>query len=398
MNILTINSGSTSIKFKLYRMPQEEVLASGKIENIGLSNSFFSLTTKQIDQKNQKIEIKDHKQGLTFIIDTLTDRDLNLIKDKKEIHAIGHRVVNVGDRIDTHQIINDQLLETLRECIDLAPLHNPPNLVGIEVSLDVFGKDIKNAAIFDNIFHKDMPKKAFLYGIPYDYYEKYRIRKYGFHGIAYTYMASCAARIAGKDLKKSKLILMMLGGGSSITAVDKGISVDTSMGFTPTEGLIMSTRCGDIDPAIIPFIMNRENLSCKDADDLINKKSGLLGLSKKHSNFIDIYNGVLNNDESCVRAFESYCYRIKKYIGAYVAAMDGVDIIAFGGGIGENNPMVREKILSDLNFLGLKLNKEYNTNDALGERAITSSDSKVCACIVNVDEELIIAQETFKLI
>jgi acetate kinase len=398
MNILTINSGSTSIKFKLYKMPQEEVLASGKIENIGSKKSFFSFESKKSMQKNKEITIKDHREGLSYIIDNLTDPSLKVIKDKKEIQAVGHRVVNVGDRVDSHQIITEELLDTLRDCIDLAPLHNPPNLVGIEVALEVFGNGIENTAIFDNIFHKDMPKEAYLYGLPYDYYEKYRIRKYGFHGIAYTYMATRAAEIANKDLKKIKMITMMLGGGSSIAAVNKGISVDTSMGFTPVEGLIMSTRCGDIDPAILPFIMNRENLSCKDADDLINKKSGLLGLSKKHSNFIDIYDGVLNKDESCIRAFESYCYRIKKYIGAYAAAMDGVDIIAFGGGIGENNPMVREKILSDLNFLGLKLNKEYNTNDALGERAITSSDSKVCACIVNVDEELIIAQETFKLI
>ncbi len=398
MNILTINSGSTSIKFKLYKMPQEEVLASGKIENIGSKKSFFSFESKISMQKNKEIAIKDHREGLSYIIDNLTDPSLKVIKDKKEIQAVGHRVVNVGDRVDSHQIITEELLDTLRDCIDLAPLHNPPNLVGIEVALEVFGNGIENAAIFDNIFHKDMPKKAYLYGLPYDYYEKYRIRKYGFHGIAYTYMAIRAAEIANKDLKKIKMITMMLGGGSSIAAVNKGISVDTSMGFTPVEGLIMSTRCGDIDPAILPFIMNKENLTHKEADDLINKKSGVLGLSKKYSDFINIQKGVRDGDEDCIRAFESYCYRIKKYIGSYAAAMGGLDLIVFGGGIGENSPMARETILSCLNFLGIELNKEINSNDSLGERIITTDDSDACACVVSVDEELIIAKETFKLL
>lgn len=398
MNILTINSGSTSIKFKLYKMPDEDVIAGGKIENIGFDKSLISFKTNLGSENLDDIHIADHKAGLNFIIDKLTNSKTGVIKDKKEIYAVGHRIVNVGDKVSSHVVINDQMVETLRDCIDLAPLHNPPNLIGMEVSIDVFGKDTINTGVFDNIFHKNMPSYAFLYSIPYEYYEKYRIRKYGFHGIAYTYMVETGAALIGKDLKNIKIIVLMLGGGSSITAVKNGISIDTSMGFTPTEGLIMSTRCGDIDPAILPYLMNKENIGAKEIDNIINKKSGVLGLSKKYTDFVNIQKGVMENDPDCIRAFESYCYRIKKYIGAYVAVMDGVDLIIFGGGIGENSPMTREKILADLSVFGISLEKEINYNDSLGERLISSGSSKVPVCIVKVNEELIIARETYHLV
>jgi len=291
-NILTINSGSTSIKFKLYKMPDEDVTASGKIENIGLDKSYISLTTKSGTEKSEDIRISDHRAGLNYIIDKLTDPAKGVIKDKKEINAVGHRVVNVGDRVDSHTVITKDILETIRQCVDLAPLHNPPNLTGIEVSLDVFGNSTQNIAIYDNLFHKNMPQEAFLYGLPYEYYEKYRIRKYGFHGIAYTYMVQRGAQLIGKDLNSLKIITMMLGGGSSITAVKNGISIDTSMGFTPAEGLIMSTRCGDIDPAILTYLMIKENLGAKEIDSMINKKAGILGLSQKYSDFVSIQKGV----------------------------------------------------------------------------------------------------------
>jgi len=379
-------------------MPNEDVIASGKIENIGFDKSLIILKTKLGSENLDDIHIADHKAGLNFIIDKLTNSKTGAIKDKKEIYAVGHRIVNVGDKVSSHVVINDQMVETLRDCIDLAPLHNPPNLVGLEVSIDVFGKDTINTGVFDNIFHKNMPSHAFIYGIPYEYYEKYRIRKYGFHGIAYTYMVETGAALIGKDLKNIKIIALMLGGGSSITAVKNGISIDTSMGFTPTEGLIMSTRCGDIDPAILPYLMNKENIGAKEIDNIINKKSGILGLSKKYTDFVNIQKGVMENDPDCIRAFESYCYRIKKYIGAYVAAMDGVDLIIFGGGIGENSPMTREKILADLSVFGISLEKEINYNDSLGERLISSGSSKVPVCIVKVNEELIIARETYRLV
>jgi acetate kinase len=398
MNILTINSGSTSIKFKLYKMPEENVIASGKIENIGFDKSLISFKTNSESENSNDVRIADHKAGLNFIIDKLTNPTTGVIKDKKEIYAVGHRVVNVGDKVSSHAIVDNQMVDILKDCIDLAPLHNPPNLVGIEVSLEVFGSGTINTAVFDNIFHKNMPSHAFLYGIPYEFYEKYRIRKYGFHGIAYTYMVEKGSALIGKDLKNIRIIVMMLGGGSSITAVKNGISVDTSMGFTPAEGLIMSTRSGDMDPAIMPYLMNKENIGSKEIDNIINKKSGILGLSKKYSDFVNIQKGVQDNDPDCIRAFESYCYRIKKYIGSYAAAMDGVDLIIFGGGIGENSPMAREKILSDLSFLGISLEKDINNNDSLGERLISSASSKVPVCIVKVDEEIIIARETYNLV
>ncbi len=398
MNILTINSGSTSIKFKLYKMPDEGVIASGKIENIGFDKSLISFKTNLETVNLDNIRIADHKAGLNFIIDKLTDSKTGVIKDKKEIYAVGHRIVNIGDRVNCHVVIDSQMVQTVKECIDLAPLHNPPNLTGIEVSIDVFGKDTINVGIFDNIFHKNMPPKAFLYGIPYEYYEKYSIRKYGFHGIAYTYMIETGAAMIGKDPKDIRIIVMMLGGGSSITAVKNGISIDTSMGFTPAEGLIMSTRSGDMDPAILTYLMCKENLGYKEIDSIINKKSGIFGLSKKYSDFVSIQKGVRENDPDCIRAFESYCYRIKKYIGSYAAVMDGVDLIIFGGGIGENSPMMRENTLSDLSYLGISLDKEINNNDKLGERLISSAGSKVPVCIVKVDEELIIARETYNLV
>ena len=379
-------------------MPEEDVIAGGKIENIGFDKSLISFETNLGSENSDDIQIADHKAGLNFIIDKLTNSKTGVIKDKKEIYAVGHRIVNVGDKVSSHVVINDQIVETLRDCIDLAPLHNPPNLVGVEVSIDVFGKDSINTGIFDNIFHKNMPSHAFLYGLPFEYYEKYRIRKYGFHGIAYANMVETGAALIGKDLQNIKIIVLMLGGGSSITAVKNGISIDTSMGFTPTEGLIMSTRCGDIDPAILPYLMNKENIGAKEIDNIINKKSGILGLSKKYTDFVSIQKGVLENDPDCIRAFESYCYRIKKYIGAYVAAMDGVDLIIFGGGIGENSPMTREKILTDLSVFGISLEKKINYNDSLGERLISSGSSKVPVCIVKVNEELIIARETYYLV
>ena len=379
-------------------MPEEDVIAGGKIENIGFDKSLISFETNLGSENSDDIQIADHKAGLNFIIDKLTNSKTGVIKDKKEIYAVGHRIVNVGDKVSSHVVINDQIVETLRDCIDLAPLHNPPNLVGMEVSIDVFGKDTINIGVFDNIFHKNMPSHAFLYGLPFEYYEKYRIRKYGFHGIAYANMVETGAALIGKDLQNIKIIVLMLGGGSSITAVKNGISIDTSMGFTPTEGLIMSTRCGDIDPAILPYLMNKENIGAKEIDNIINKKSGILGLSKKYTDFINIQKGVMENDPDCIRAFESYCYRIKKYIGAYVAAMDGVDLIIFGGGIGENSPMTREKILTDLSIFGISLEKKINYNDSLGERLISSGSSKVPVCIVKVNEELIIARETYYLV
>ncbi|MCL4377540.1 MAG: acetate kinase [Actinobacteria bacterium] len=396
MKILTINSGSTSIKFKLYEMPQEKCLASGKIEGIGQTNSTFTFNSGSYSEKEKNYDIPDHKVGLKLIIDKLSGSGTGVIKDKKDIAAIGHRVVNVGDRVSSYLIINDKVVDDLKDCIDLAPLHNPPNLLGIEVCRDIFN-GTPNIAIFDNIFHKNMLPKAFLYGIPYDYYEKYRIRKYGFHGIAYTYMVDRVSKLLNKNLKDLKVIAIMLGGGSSITAVKNGIAIDTSMGFTPAEGLFMSTRSGDLDPAIITYIMKKDNLNPAEIDEIINKKSGLLGLSRKYKDYKEIEKGVLAGDEDCLRAFDSYVYKIKKYIGSYIAAMDGADAIVFGGGIGENSSITREAILDGFSFIGLELDKDKNKN-LKGEGLISANSSKVTVFVVNVDEEIVIARETYKLI
>ncbi len=396
MKILTINSGSTSIKFKLFSMPDEKVIASGKIEEIGGKSSVLNYQTNGYEEKDKKCKVPDHMTGLNIIIEKLSNPETGVIEDRKEIYAIGHRVVNIGDKASIAMIIDDKVMGYIKDCLDLAPLHNPPNLIGIEVCRRIFGKSTPNIAVFDNTFHKDMPEKAYLYGIPYDLYEKYKIRKYGFHGIAYTYMVERVAKLLKKDLKTLKIIALMLGGGSSITAVKYGKTIDTSMGFTPAEGLFMSTRSGDLDPSVITYIMKREDMDIEGIDDMINKKSGLLGLSKKFKDFKDIENGVLTGDHACIRAFNSYCYKIKKYIGSYIAAMNGVDVIVFGGGIGENSYIARREILKDIDYLGIELDKSKN-EITLKEDSISTNNSKVPIFVINVDEEVIIARKTYSL-
>ncbi len=396
MKILTINSGSTSIKFKVFDMPDEEVLAEGRIRDIGLDSSSLTFVAGKRSERDTPHEVSDHRKGLELIISKLSEPDTGVIKNIDEINAIGHRVVNIGDRVLKHSNIDSRIIGFLKECINLAPLHNPPNLLGIEVCMDIFGST-PNIAVFDNLFHKDMPPEAYLYGLPYGYYEKYRIRKYGFHGLAYTYMISSIENLMQKGISESRVIAIMLGGGSSISAVKHGKSIDTSMGFTPAEGLIMSTRCGDIDPAIIPFIMKAEGLNAEDADDIINKQSGILGLSGKYSNHKELQEGYLAGDKDCTRAFNSYVYRIKKYIGSYAAVMNGLDAMVFGGGIGENSAVTREAILSGMDFLGIRLDKRKN-NSPGSDYLISSDDSKVLVYVVHLDEESVIARETFKLV
>jgi acetate kinase len=295
-----------------------------------------------------------------------------------------------------HSKIDSSIIGLIREYTRLAPLHNPPNLLGIEVCMEIF-RDIPNIAVFDNLFHKDIPQEAYIYGLPYEYYEKYGIRRYGFHGIAYSYMTGRLKKLMQDDFKRSNIVAIMLGGGSSVTAIKNGTSIDTSMGFTPAEGLIMSTRCGDIDPAILPFIMKNENLSPDEIDDVINKKSGFLGLSGKHSNYKDIENGYLKGDEDCIRVINTYVYKIKKYIGSYAAAMNGLDAIVFGGGIAENSKITRQLILSDMQFLGIRLDRLKN-NNLKDEGVISSADSEVIVLVSEVDEESIIAGETFRIL
>ena len=396
MKILIINSGSTSIKFKLFDMPEENIIAEGRIENIGQINTLFTFISKNFTFIDKPYKVADHKIGLNIIIELLSKPPASVIKNKNDIDAIGHRYVNIGDRISNHCIVDEEVIEKIKESLELAPLHNPACLMGIEVSMNLF-KNKPNVVVFDNIFHKDIPSKAYLYGIPYDYYEKYRIRKYGFHGIAYTYMVSRVSELLGIDYKKMKIVAIMLGGGSSITAIKNGKTMDTSMGFTPAEGLFMSTRSGDMDPAIIGYLMKKEDLNPAEIDEIINQKSGLLGLSRKYKNFIDIEKGVEEGDVDCIRAFDSYVFRIKKYIGSYAAIMNGLDLIIFGGGIGENSSITRESILDDMTYFGIIIDKDKNKN-LRGEQIISASDSKVPVAVVRVNEEIVIARETYNMV
>ena len=400
MKILTINSGSTSIKFKLFEMPQEKLIAYGKVEEIGLEHSKLSFWCASHEEESVHSQISNHRKGFALIIKRLTDPTIKIIRDTSEIDAIGHRVVHAGEKLSHHSIINEEILGFIRDCIELAPLHNPPNLTGIEVCMEIFA-NTPNIAVFDNNFHKDIPQKAYLYGLPYEYYLKYRIRKYGFHGIAYTYMIKRLSELLqekyGSASRQDNVIAIMLGGGSSITAVKSGISTDTSMGFTPAEGLIMSTRCGDIDPALIPYLMKKEGLDIAGIDSIINKKSGILGLSTKYSNFKQMQDGMLSGDEDCQRAFDAYVYRIKKYIGAYTAAMNGLDAIVFSGGIGEKSAILRESVLGKMDFLGIQLDKDLNGN-LESEGIISGESSKVKVAVVNVDEEVVIARQTYGIV
>jgi len=396
MKILIINSGSTSIKFKLFDMPEENIIAEGRIENIGQINTLFTFISKNFTFIDKPYKVADHKIGLNIIIELLSKPPASVIKNKNDIDAIGHRYVNIGDRISNHCIVDEEVIEKIKESLELAPLHNPACLMGIEVSMNLF-KNKPNVVVFDNIFHKAIPPKAYLYGIPYDYYEKYRIRKYGFHGIAYTYMVSRVSELLGIDYKKMKIVAIMLGGGSSITAIKNGKTMDTSMGFTPAEGLFMSTRSGDMDPAIIGYLMKKEDLNPAEIDEIINQKSGLLGLSRKYKNFIDIEKGVEEGDVDCIRAFDSYVFRIKKYIGSYAAIMNGLDLIIFGGGIGENSSITRESILDDMTYFGIIIDKDKNKN-LRGEQIISASDSKVPVAVVRVNEEIVIARETYNMV
>jgi len=377
-------------------MPKESVIAEGKIENISLPSSILSLKSGCYSEKETPYPIPDHRTGLELVLNKLSSDEVGAIRDKNDIKAVGHRVVNVGDRTSAHSIIDDALLDTIRQSLELAPLHNPPNLLGIEVCKEIF-TDIPHIAIFDNIFHKDLPEYAYLYGLPYEYYEKYRIRKYGFHGIAYSSMMARLEGFIDKKPQELKIVAIMLGGGASISAVYNGKSIDTSMGFTPTEGLIMSTRCGDIDPAIIPFIIKKENITPGQADDLINKKSGFLGLSRKYSDFRKLDKGYGEKDPDCIRAMNCFVYRIKKYIGMYAAVMNGIDAIIFGGGIGENSPNLRVEILGNMDYLGIKID-EVKNKSIPGEGLINSSDSRVKVFVARLDEEIMIARETYRLV
>lgn len=396
MNVLVINCGSSSLKYQLIDMSNEKVLAKGLAERIGIDGSRVKHTS--IGKETVVVEkpMKDHKVALEIVINALVDENYGAIKSMDEINAVGHRVVHGGERFARSVKIDDEVMKAIEECADLAPLHNPPNIMGIQACKELM-PNVPMVAVFDTAFHQTMPKESYIYPLPYELYEKYGIRKYGFHGTSHKYVANRAAHILGKNIDELNIVTCHLGNGASVAAVKKGKSIDTSMGFTPLEGLAMGTRSGDIDPAIVTFIMDKEKLSIEEVNNLLNKKSGVLGISGVSSDFRDIEKAAEEGNERAQLALDKFCSRVKKYIGAYAAIMGGVDAVVFTAGLGENSPETREEVCKGLEFMGIKIDIEKN-NVRGKETVVSTEDSKVKVLVVPTNEELMIARDTVELI
>ncbi len=396
MKILVINCGSSSLKYQLLNMENEALMASGLVERIGIDGSVITHKTESGEKIVKEVAMKDHKEALNQVLAAITDENTGAVQSLDEIAAIGHRVVHAGEKYSASVLIDDDVIAALEECVPLAPLHNPPNLIGIKAMMELAnGKP--NVAVFDTAFHQTMPKEAFVYALPYEYYEKYKVRRYGFHGTSHRYVAGRAAAMLGKDIKDLKLISCHLGNGASLAAIDGGKSVDTSMGFTPLEGLVMGTRAGDIDPAIIGFLMENENIDIKEIDNILNKKSGVLGVSGVSSDFRDIDNAAEEGNERAKLALDVFRRRVKKYIAGYAAVMGGVDAIIFTAGLGENSIGDRAEIVKGLEFMGVKIDNAKN--DVRGkETVISADDSKVKLLLIPTNEELMIAKDTLELL
>lgn len=397
MNILVINCGSSSLKYQLIDNESERVLAKGLCERIGIAGSAITHQPDGGEKSTAKVDMPNHTVAVHMVIEKLTDKETGVIRSLEEIGAVGHRVVHGGEKFAASVVITDEVLKQVEECNDLAPLHNPANLVGINSCREVM-PHVPMVAVFDTAFHQSMPKKAYMYGLPYEYYNKYKVRRYGFHGTSHDYVSKRAAEILGKDRKELRMIVCHLGNGASVSAVKYGESVDTSMGLTPLEGLIMGTRSGDMDPAIVTFIAEKEGITAKEVIGVCNKKSGVLGLSGNlSSDFRDLAEAAAKGNEKARLALETYAYRVGKYIGAYAAAMNGVDVIAFTAGAGENNAEVRRLIGQYIGFLGTNIDEEKNKTR--GEEIILSDEgASVVTMVVPTNEELAIARETARLV
>ena len=392
MKILVLNCGSSSIKYKLFEMSNKEVLAQGGIEKIGLPGSFLKLTLPNGEKKILEKDVPEHTTGVQFIFDTLTSPEYGAVKDLHEINAVGHRVVHGGTKFNGSVLIDDAVIAAVEECCDLGPLHNPANLKGIDAVKKLM-PEVPQVAVFDTAFHQSMPDYAAMYAIPYSYYEKYGIRRYGFHGTSHRYVSKRVCEFLGIPQEGSRIITCHIGNGGSIAAVKDGKCVDTTMGLTPLEGLMMGTRSGDIDGGAILYIMKKEGLTPDEMSTLLNKKSGVLGMFGKSSDMRELDAAVEAGEERAILTEKMYNYRITKYIGAYAAAMGGVDVILFTGGVGENQIKARQEICKPLEFLGVKIDPERNK--VRGEDAVISAeDSKVKVCVIPTDEELMIASDT----
>ena len=391
MNILVINCGSSSLKYQLINSETEGVLAKGLCERIGI-DGMLTYQPEGGEKEKSEIAMPTHTEAINAVLAALTNEKSGVIKSLSEVGAVGHRVVHGGEKFTSSCLINDESMKAIEECNDLAPLHNPANLIGIRACQELM-PGVPMVAVFDTAFHQTMPDVAYTYGIPYEYYEKYKVRRYGFHGTSHSYVSKRTAEIVGKPYDQMKIIVCHLGNGASISAVNCGKSVDTSMGLTPLEGLVMGTRSGDLDPAIIDFVGKKEGLSLDEMNEVLNKKSGMLGISGVSSDGRDLEAAAETGNKRAQLALDVFDYRVIKYIGAYAAAMNGVDAIAFTAGIGENNIKMRKDVCSSLTYLGVKLDEEKN-NVRGEERIISADDSKVQVLLVPTNEELAIARET----
>ena len=397
MKILVLNCGSSSIKYALYNMDTKEVMTSGGAERVGLDGAFVKVKMANGEKKQIMHDIPEHTEGVKFIFSLLTDPEIGVIKDLKEIDAVGHRMVHGGEKFNESVLLNEEVLKVFEECSDLAPLHNPANLKGVNAVSELM-PGLPQVGVFDTAFHQTMPDYAYMYAVPYELYEKYAIRRYGFHGTSHRYVAQRVCDFLGVNPEDKKIITCHIGNGASIAAVDGGKCVDTSMGLTPLEGVMMGTRSGDIDGGAVAFLQKKLNLDADGISDLLNKKSGVLGITELSSDMREVEAACEKGEPKAVLAMQMYNYRIKKYIGAYAAAMGGVDIIVFTAGVGENQWSTRQESCEGLEFLGVKIDKELNKGLRGVEKVISTPDSKVTVCIIPTDEELMIATDTMNLL
>lgn len=397
MKILVINCGSSSLKFQLINSETEAVIAKGLCERIGMDGSQLIYTPAGGEKQVTASPMEDHKKAVSLVIGALTDEKTGVLSSLSEIDAVGHRLVHGGEKFASSTLISEEVIAAITECNDLAPLHNPANLIGIRACQELM-PGVPQAGVFDTAFHQTMPEEAYLYGIPYEYYEKYRIRRYGFHGTSHSFVSKRAARMLGKAYEDAKIIVCHLGNGASVSAVKNGKCVDTSMGLTPLEGLMMGTRSGDIDPAIIEFLAHKEGMGIDDIMSILNKKSGMYGLSGYlSSDSRDLHAACEEGKPEGIRTVKTYCYRVAKYIGAYTAAMNGVDAICFTAGIGENSPETREAVCEYLGYLGIAIDADQNKKRG-EDVVISTADSKVKVMVIPTNEELAIARETAALV
>lgn len=396
MEILVINCGSSSLKFQLISSENENVLAKGLCERIGIDGSAITYESVRCEKNTKEMDMPTHNEAISAVIAALTDKETGVISDMSEVKAVGHRVVHGGEFFSKSALVTEEVLEKIEECNYLAPLHNPANIIGIRACMKIM-KDTPNVVVFDTAFHQTMPEEAFLYALPREYYDKYKIRRYGFHGTSHSYVSKRAAEIVGRPYEELKTIVCHLGNGASICAVDGGKSVDTSMGLTPLAGVIMGTRSGDIDPGIIEVIANRTDKDISEITNILNKKSGIAGLSGVSSDFRDIAKAIEEGNETAKSALAAYIHNVVKFVGSYVAVMNGVDVIAFTAGVGENNGYVRKAVCEHLGYLGIKIDDD--ANEKRGEEIMISTpDSKVKVYIIPTNEELAIARETMEVL